>query len=177
MTTASSPRRSGSNLRPAVISPASPGDQLTSPQVQNALIVVGVDGSTASVAALRWAMQTAAATGDQVEAITAWDYPTGSGMAARFGNWDPAADAQKVVDETIDAAFPKDRPVNIRKAVRQGHPAQVLIEASRGARMLVVGSRGRGGFVGLLLGSVSAYCAEHAPCPVVVIRPMKRPTP
>jgi len=87
----------------------------------------------------------------------------------------PAADAQKIVDDAISAAFPEDRPDTTHTALHQGHPAEILIEASRNADMLVVGSRGRGGFVGLLLGSVSAYCAEHTPsCPVVVIRPQSK---
>lgn len=140
------------------------------------VIVVGVDGSPASIEALQWAARTADSTGAQLVAVTSWDYPASYGMAAGFGNWNPAADAQKIVDQAISAAFPEPRPDTVRTVISQGHPAEVLIEASRDAEMLVVGSRGRGGFVGLLLGSVSAYCAEHALCPVVVIRPVPTPS-
>ncbi len=134
-------------------------------------IVVGVDGSAASIEALQWAGRAARATGARIEAVTSWEYPTSYGMSGAFGDWDPAADAQQVVDNAVAAAFPGQKPDAIHATICEGHPAQVLITASRDAEMLVVGSRGRGGFVGLLLGSVSAYCAEHAPCPVVVIRP------
>lgn len=139
------------------------------------VIVVGVDGSAASIEALRWAAGTADATGAELAAVTCWDYPPSYGMSAGYGDWNPAADARSIVDQAITAAFPEPRADTIRTTVTQGHPAEILIEASRNADMLVVGSRGRGGFVGLLLGSVSAYCAEHALCPVVVVRP--RPTP
>jgi nucleotide-binding universal stress UspA family protein len=138
------------------------------------VIVVGVDGSAASIEALQWAARTAHTSGAELETVTCWDYPVSYGMSVGFGDWDPAADAQKIADEAIDAAFPERRPDTIRTAIHQGHPAESLIEASRNADMLVVGSRGRGGFVGLLLGSVSAYCAEHAHCPVVVIRPQSK---
>jgi nucleotide-binding universal stress UspA family protein len=144
----------------------SPDDQEHQP-----VIVVGIDGSAASIEALRWAGRAAHADGAKIEAVTSWEYPISYGMSGAFGDWDPAADAQQVVDDAIAAAFPGQQPDGIHTTIREGHPAEVLITASRDAEMLVVGSRGRGGFIGLLLGSVSAYCAEHAPCPVVVIRP------
>lgn len=144
---------------------------------ERSVIVVGVDGSAASIEALQWAARTADNTGAELVAVTTWDYPASYGMTAGFGDWDPAADAQKIADQAIAAAFPEPRPDTVRTVISQGHPAEILIEASRDAEMLVVGSRGRGGFVGLLLGSVSAYCAEHALCPVVVIRPVPTPSP
>ena len=137
------------------------------------VVVVGVDGSAASIEALRWAATTASTTGAAIHIVTTWDYPTGYGMEAAIGDWDPAADARQIVENAIAAAFPVSRPDAVSTAIVRGHPAQALIDASRDAAMLVVGSRGRGGFKGLLLGSVSAYCAEHALCPVVVIRPQK----
>lgn len=140
------------------------------------VIVIGVDGSAASIEALRWAARTADATGAELEAVTSWDYPPSYGMSAGYGDWNPAADARSIVDQAIIAAFPEPRADPIRTVVSQGHPAEILIESSRNAEMLVVGSRGRGGFVGLPLGSVSAYCAEHALCPVVVIRPLPTPS-
>jgi nucleotide-binding universal stress UspA family protein len=76
---------------------------------------------------------------------------------------------RQALDETVQAAF-GDQPLpGLRREVREGGAARVLIEASRGATMLVVGSRGHGGFTGLLLGSVSSNVAEHAPCPVLII--------
>jgi nucleotide-binding universal stress UspA family protein len=69
------------------------------------------------------------------------------------------------------------RPPGLRTDVREGNAARVLLEASEGARMLVVGSRGHGGFAGLLLGSVSAACAEHASCPVLVLHGTTPPPP
>jgi nucleotide-binding universal stress UspA family protein len=61
-------------------------------------------------------------------------------------------------------------PVTVRATVAEGHPADVLVRAARGADLLVVGSRGHGGFAGSLLGSVSQYCVHHAACPVLVVR-------
>ncbi|MHB1172123.1 MAG: universal stress protein [Lacisediminihabitans sp.] len=68
-----------------------------------------------------------------------------------------------------DTVFGDDRPSWFQAAVREGSTTQVLIEQSKGAEMLILGSRGHGGFVGLLLGSVSAACAEHAHCPVLIM--------
>jgi nucleotide-binding universal stress UspA family protein len=76
--------------------------------------------------------------------------------------------------ETVDEVFAADRPVHVNAVVREGHPAAELTGAARNADVLVVGGRGRGGFRGLLLGSVSARCAEHAPCAVLVAH---RPPP
>ena len=132
-------------------------------------IVVGVDGSEPSKQALRWGAHLAARFGARLDAVAAWDFPTGYGFASVPADWDPARDMRQALDETVQAAF-GDQPLpGLRREVREGGAARVLIEASQGATMLVVGSRGHGGFTGLLLGSVSSNVAEHAPCPVLII--------
>ena len=84
-------------------------------------------------------------------------------------NWRPDVDADTVLTETLDEVFGDDRPAGLEALVVHGPARTVLIEASRGASLLVVGSRGHGGFAGLLLGSVSSACSEHAHCPVLVL--------
>lgn len=148
-------------------------------QLADARIVVGVDGSPQSRAALRWASWLAANTGACIEAVAAWQFPvsTGWGSAAVPMNFNPEQDMQKVLTETVDAIFGADRPAGLRLSVLEGHPARVLLERSAGALMLVVGSRGHGGFAGLLLGAVSAHVAEHAGCPVLVVHGDRLPQP
>ncbi|MBA8824564.1 nucleotide-binding universal stress UspA family protein [Saccharopolyspora lacisalsi] len=134
-------------------------------------IVVGIDGSPSSMAALDWALGQAELTGASVEAITAWEYPA-------FYSWEGGAvpprefegAASVTVETTVESALEKrttSTPVQTR--VVQGHSAQILLEAAEQAGLLVVGSRGHGGFVGALLGSVSHKCAHHSPCPVVIV--------
>ncbi len=141
----------------------------------NSRIVVGVDGSPSSLAALHWAVRQAGLTGGTVQAVIAWQYPVAvSGYA-----WAPvpvveAADceeiAQKTVAEAISTVGDAGKDVRISSRVVGGNPAPVLIDAAADADLLVVGSRGHGGFAAALLGSVSQHCVHHARCPVVVIR-------
>jgi nucleotide-binding universal stress UspA family protein len=138
-------------------------------------IVVGVDGSAASIDALRLAARAAVSAGAQLDVVTSWEWPTSYGTSGVIADWDPAADAAQILAQAIEAAFGEREPEGLRSLVCEGHPARVLIEASQDAELLVVGSRGHGGFVGLLLGSVSAYCAEHAACPVLVTRATPQP--
>lgn len=140
----------------------------------NARIVVGVDGSKSCHEALRWGRFLAESTGATLEAVTAWQpmyaYSwAAAGWAAISADWDPAVEAQKMLSATVDEVFSSDLPCGITLTVREGGAAHVLLEASDDAQTLVVGSRGHGGFAGLLLGSVSAACAEHAICPVLVV--------
>ncbi|MEO6956101.1 MAG: universal stress protein [Antricoccus sp.] len=132
-------------------------------------IVVGTDGSASSTDALRWAAQIAVQTGAQITIITCWQYPQGYGMSSATSDWDPEAAASAILSYSLTTAFGDRQPDGLRACVREGHPAQVLVEGSVDADMLVIGSRGHGGFVGLLLGSVSSYCTVHAKCPVVVV--------
>ena len=140
-------------------------------------IVVGVDGSGPSQEALRWAAHFAAVFGAKLEVVTAWEYPPSYGWAAIAPEWDPAQDMRKVLDDTMRAVFGDQPPAGVDLVVREGGTAKVLLDACKGAVMLVVGSRGHGGFAGLLLGSVSANVAEHASCPVFIVHGNQAPPP
>jgi nucleotide-binding universal stress UspA family protein len=138
-------------------------------------IVVGVDGSGGSETALRWAIAQARQTGDGIEAVASWQDPAAYGYSL---GWDPvfsgddswAGITHRYLVGSVEACVDDLEPrVAITTRVVEGHPAQVLLEASAGARLLVVGSRGHGRLPGLLLGSVSQHCVQHAPCPVVVV--------
>jgi nucleotide-binding universal stress UspA family protein len=130
-------------------------------------VVVGVDGSEQSHQALRWAAKIADDFDARLDAVAAWQYPVPFGWA--MPNWDPRTDMEKLLSNAVDTALGAQRPADMRLRVCEGNPAHVLLEESAGALMLVVGSRGHGGFAGLLLGSVSAALAEHASCPVLVV--------
>jgi nucleotide-binding universal stress UspA family protein len=133
-------------------------------------VVVGVDGSEQSVAALREAARLSGLLGATLEAVTTWDHPISHTPHAALVNLDFDQIAEELLEHALDDAFGAQRPARLITSVLYGHPAQVLIERSRGAEMLVVGSRGRGGFTGLLLGSVSSECATNADCPVLIVR-------
>lgn len=134
--------------------------------VEQRRIVVGVDGSACSRAALAWAVRQAELTGAVVEAVTAWELPATSGLDPQLYLDYPAAAAKMLTDAIAEAGG----RATVHPRVKPGHAAEVLAGASAGAELLVVGSRGHGGFVGALLGSVSLHCLHHAHCPVAVIR-------
>lgn len=135
-------------------------------------IIVGVDGSDSSREALRYAASLAQAIGRPLFALAVWDYPPFLyGGYYPVMDWTPEDDAVKVLRAASEAVFDDEPPAWFTWSARQGRPAKVLIDESAGAEMLVVGSRGHGGFAALLLGSVSAACAEHAHCPVLVVHP------
>ncbi len=136
----------------------------------SSFIVVGVDGSQASRDALRWAAHQARLTGAELHAVSAWHVPGGYGWAPDYSDADFAAQARKGLEETVAEVIGGDPGIHVVTAVRQGHPAGVLIDASVGAALLVVGSHGHGAFAGTLLGSVSQHCAQHALCPVLIMR-------
>ena len=139
------------------------------------VVVAGVDGSAESVAALSWASRYAAATGGTVRAVLAWHYPAAAGLAPAGVAPEPVrAETERQLQATLDEAVAKidqdqlAAPVQAR--LSYGHPAQVLIDESEHADLLVVGNRGHGAFTGMLTGSVSVHCVNHAECPVVVVR-------
>jgi nucleotide-binding universal stress UspA family protein len=144
------------------------------PQHETRRIVAGVDGSPSATAGLRWAVRQAALTGAVVDALIAWEYPPGYGGYG-FAPVPPDPTdyrglAAKTLADAVTSSTDPDNKVEIRQLVVEGHPASALLSAAASADLLVVGSRGRGGFAGLLLGSVSQHCAQHARCPVLIIR-------
>jgi nucleotide-binding universal stress UspA family protein len=135
-----------------------------------ARVVVGVDGSDPSQRALRWAAFIARSLDASLEAVIAWSWGSGVGYAPYPSSWNPANDAQAIIDQTLDATFgAQHHPADLKVTVLEGYAPRLLLDVSADADMLVVGSRGHGGFAGMLLGSVSAACAEHAECPLLVV--------
>lgn len=131
-------------------------------------IVVGVDGSPGSAQALQWALRLARAEHAVVDVVAAWEYPATLSWTAAWEGYSPKDDLEKAVCSVVDDVYGPERPPWLHITIRHGHPVRVLLDASADALMLVVGSRGHGGFAGLLLGSVSARVAELAGCAVLV---------
>jgi nucleotide-binding universal stress UspA family protein len=156
------------------------GSGVSTPSGKGHRIVVGVDGSQASQEALAWAMRQAELTGASVDAVIAWHDPVVIGgmphgpvavlEQAAFGEFAATTLSRTIRDVGAHSA------VSVNPVVRQGNAAQMLLDAADGADLLVVGSRGHGGFAGALLGSVSQQCVNHAPCPVVIIRGRREPS-
>ncbi len=134
-------------------------------------IVVGIDGSPASLDALHWAGRQASLTHSALEMIMTWDWPTTYGWAMYFPEgYDPSEGMPEMCSKAAADLRTKYPDTEVTFRVVQGHPAQVLVEASKGADLLVVGCRGHGEFAGMLIGSVSEFCATNAHCPVLVHR-------
>jgi nucleotide-binding universal stress UspA family protein len=140
-----------------------------------ARIVVGVDGSEQSRAALRWALAEARLRDADVRAVYAWAFPIVPGRefapALAIPLDELRAEANELIDTVVAEEVGDETDVRVTHLAIEGSAADVLVDASRNADLLVVGSRGHGGFAGLLLGSVSQQCAHHAACPVVIVRP------
>jgi len=109
--------------------------------------------------------------------VITWELPTSFGWVPPYpDDFNPAADAQRAADEEV-ATVLRDYPdVEVQTTVVEGHPAPSLIQASRDAELLVLGSRGHGEFAGMLLGSVTQHCVATAHCPVLVWRRDHNPT-
>jgi nucleotide-binding universal stress UspA family protein len=140
-------------------------------QSGNGHVVVGFDGSPSSLDALSWAARQAELTGTDLEVVTCWEWPTSYGWAVPVPeDFDPEADIRRTLESAL-APLRSERPgLGIEVQVKRGRPEPVLVEASKGADLLVVGNRGHGEFVGMVIGSVSEHCAAHAHCPVLVHR-------
>lgn len=132
-------------------------------------IVVGVDGSRLSLQALWKARHLAEALGCRLEVVTVMEHSVALAAPVASDTWSPHTEAEQVLNEAVEEAFGTDVPADMGRTALVGQPVKQLIEASVGAEMLVVGNRGRGGFAGLLLGSVSSVLASHARCPVLIV--------
>jgi nucleotide-binding universal stress UspA family protein len=132
-------------------------------------IVVGVDGSRSSRAALCRAAEEARAHDAVLEVVAAWsflDQITGAPLDPLYGE----ANVRARLDQTVQEVLHDAPPPVIRLRPENDLPARALLTAAEGAWLVVVGSRGMGGFKGLLLGSVSSHLAHHSPCPVLIVR-------
>ncbi len=131
-------------------------------------VVVGVDGSPHSEAALRWALAEAEQRGGEVTAVFAWQVP----FTSFPGLYDREAlekASREFLVEQVSAVAPKPA-VPLLPLVAEGDPAEALLAASKDADLLVLGTRGRSRLAGLLLGSVSQLCAAAAQCPVLLVK-------
>ncbi|MFJ1654583.1 universal stress protein [Streptomyces sp. NPDC088337] len=130
-----------------------------------AYYVVGVDGSEHSAAAVDMAFEEAALRGAELRAVFVWE----PGPFRIFDKYEPQQECRRLLSEIVAGRHARFPEVELRHEVVVGHPVQVLTEASSHALGLVVGTRGRGGFAGMLLGSVSQGVLHHAGCPVIAV--------
>jgi nucleotide-binding universal stress UspA family protein len=148
-------------------------------------VIVGIDGSAGASEALRWAAAEARLRKTRLRLVHAWTLGYG-GMAGGGGfgylggamYTDPGGSlselhkaAEEALERTVSAIAPELEGLEIERVVVEGGAAEALLAAAGKGDLLVVGSRGHGGFAGLLLGSISQQCAHHAPCPVVIVHP------
>ncbi len=141
---------------------------------ETGLVVVGVDGSEESIVALKWAIEEARIRGARVRAMNVWNYPVGYGIEmAAISALDVETvekSARGVLDHSVEAALlDVDEAPQVERVTRQGSPSKELLAEAKDADMLVVGKRGHGGFLGLVLGSVANQVVHHATCPTVVV--------
>jgi len=139
-----------------------------------AAVIVGVDGSAGSIAALRWALDEARLRRAPLWIINAFMYGYIGGANSYMGSLqvdvgDLYHAAEELLESTTREVIGSDKDLEIHREVIQGSAATVLVGAVATGDLLVVGSRGHGGFAELLLGSVSQQCVQHSPCPVVVV--------
>jgi nucleotide-binding universal stress UspA family protein len=136
-------------------------------------IVVGTDGSESARHALEWAYEEARLAAAELVVVHSWEYPYPDVSGSTSDTRDRMRrDAEKELDEAVAVQAERGRAdgVIVRKHLVESAPAKALIDESEGADLVVVGSRGRGGFASLLLGSVSRAVVQHAHCPIAVIR-------
>jgi len=138
-------------------------------------LLVGVDGSPHASAALRWALRHAEALGAEVTAVFAWQMPLLS-VPGAFDREELEKRAKQFLLEVVGSVAPSP-VVPLTSYVAEGDPTEVLIKASDQADLLILGTRGRSPFKGLLLGSVSQGCAAAALCPVVIVKQADNPAP
>ncbi len=137
------------------------------PNAEQPALVVGVDGSAPSILALRWAGALAPFIKAHIRAVTSWQFHVAFGTFTPVV-WHPDDEARRICVEAVAKAFNGAPPEDLEMVVSQGPAAKVLVAESSTAALVIVGSRGYGGFEGLLLGAVSATVAEHAKCPVLI---------
>lgn len=139
---------------------------------QDAAVLVGVDGSQAGRAAIDFAFEAASTRDARLVAVHAWsDLPAATAVEL-LGDWEAIREHEsELLSEQLNAYQARFPTVSVEQLVVCDRPAHTLLEQAKGAQLVVVGSRGRGGFRGLLLGSTSQALIHHSPCPVAVVPP------
>ncbi len=160
---------------PVAIIPSCPDDE-SRPVRRTGRILVGIDGSAGSLGALRWATEEAGARHATVTALMVWrGLDEEDDMAMELASFPSIGRQDRATAETAAKRLGRivseagGSRVSVEPVLLEGDPAETLCQHAREADMLVVGSRGRGTFAGLLLGSVSSKCAHHSPVPVVIV--------
>ena len=154
------------------------GRNVETPAKRPPTVVVGVDGSESSIAALRWAARQAELTGAELRAVISWELPSAAYWVPLPNDLDLESSARSTLAAQIAQTLGPEPKVPVTQVVAQGHPAPTLVGHAADADLLVLGSRGHGELASVLLGSVSEHCVTHAHCPVVVIKQDHRqPTP
>jgi nucleotide-binding universal stress UspA family protein len=152
-------------------------DDMTQQTGEKPRIVVGVDGSPESRSALRWAARFAEAIDARIEVVLVWEFVSSYGWSSLPPLYPPHPELDEQLAQIVTEVFGDEVPAGLTsRVIESGSAASALIAESKNAQLVVVGSRGHGGFAGLLLGSVSAKVAEHAPCPVLVVHGEAPPT-
>lgn len=137
-------------------------------------ILVGIDGSEGSKAALLWAAQQARRIGAGIKAVWVCELPQSYGWPVAWSVADLMTDTEKALAELIEEVLGQPPGLEVEALVVEGHPAHVLEGLSKQAALVVVGSRGHGGFHGMLLGSVSSQLSHHCQSNLVIVRPGPR---
>ncbi|BCY09433.1 universal stress protein [Actinoplanes sp. L3-i22] len=139
-------------------------------------VVVGVDGSPGSSAALDFAADEADRRGARLVALHAWNTTSttelNDTLPMTYESWDSLEEHRRVLAEALAGIAERHPDLAVQREVRHGTARQLLTDLSGDAQLVVVGSRGHGGFAGLLLGSVSQHLIYRAGCPVAVVRPV-----
>ena len=138
-------------------------------------IVVGVDGSPHSQAALRWAVELAEARQGELTTVLSWQVPFVS-IPMAFDRGQLEQEYKQYLVDVVSSVIPSP-PVPLQNVVAEGDPAEALLIASQDADLLVLGTRGRSTFAGMVLGAVSQRCAAAARCPVVLVKAAEPASP
>lgn len=140
------------------------------------MIVVGIDGSEGAARALEFAAEEATLRRKGLRIVAVWHIPapvySGGAMAPSFSLDEFEHSMRAAAERQASDGLAKHPDLVSDLVIKEGNPAQVLLDESDGADMLVLGSRGLGGFRGLVLGSVGQQCAHHARCPIVIVPPL-----
>ena len=147
-----------------------PQTEFTRSETKMHKVVVGIDGSPSSLQAMEFAAQEATLRGASLQVTMTWDWPVAYARTPMLHESDPVGGIRTEFETAVASLREAHPDLTIAAVFEHGHPVPALVEASKGADLLVVGNRGHGTALGILLGSVSQHCVKQAHCPVLVHR-------